>query len=1075
MTIYHNTRDERYRKPFGAAKTGSKVRLRIDVRDEKPDKVFVRSWEDGIGETLYPMELVSDKKFYRFECEIVLNRPEIFWYCFKIIKDNEEISWYGACEGLVGGVGETYNHEPPSFQITVYNERKIPAWYKHGIAYQIFPDRFNRGEDWRENAKRDLETHKKGPNRVLVENWEEPVGYVKDGLGRVVEWDFYGGTLSGITDKLDYLKDLGISIIYLNPIFDAASNHRYDTGDYFKIAPMLGDEESFKTLCAEAEKRGIGIILDGVFNHTGCDSIYFNKYGNYDSKGAFNHFESPYRSWYTFNSSHVGYESWWGVGDLPSVNELNASYRKMIYEGEDSVVRHWLRLGAKGFRLDVADELPDVFIEGIKNAIIKEKGNDGVLIGEVWEDASNKVSYGVLRKYLLGSELDSVMNYPLRNGILGFITGKINARQFSNLLISLYENYPKEAFYGAFNLIGSHDRMRILTVLGEAPDEASMDDNAKKYYKLDTWKRQLAIKKLWLAVLMQMTMPGVPCIYYGDEAGMEGYSDPYNRGTYPWGKEDKDVRTIYNNAIEIRTRNEVFADGKFEPIGFNEECFGIKRENSKSRVYVIVNRSPYATCEVNFKDGASYATNLFDGKTIESDEGVFRLKLGPLGSTVIYIKKTEDCVKELEEGSGIICHITSLPGGGEHGCIGDAFSFIDFLKESGQKYWQILPLHPTDHYGSPYAGMSAFAGNIDLADKSEEELRVDFERDRNDENFLKYIETKDEWLKEYALYRALCKELKGDIWQEWPEQYKTYKPELWEDAALKEDALFYEYEQYYFDAKWKEVRKYAEEKGIKIIGDMPMFVAPNSAEVWAHRELFTVDEKGYPSEEAGVPPDYFSIDGQNWGNPLYNWDEHKKSGYDWWMKRFERMMELYDYVRLDHFRGFDACYAIEKGKSAKEGKWKASPGHEILDTAVKRFGKLSFIAEDLGLITPCVRELIAHYGLSGMDVIQFYDGDVKEYECQPTRIAYSGTHDNETIKGWAEKTFPDEKGVADKLLERLYACDAKVKIVPLQDAAGLGDESRMNMPGTTDKNWSWRASFDDIEKAKERLKKLGAS
>ena len=295
----------------------------------------------------------------------------------------------------------------------------------------------------------------------MVDDWSTPPAYDKDENGRIKRWDFYGGTLEGVREKLRYLKDLGVTVIYLNPIFEAASNHRYDTGDYMAIDPMLGDEESFRRLCVDAEEMGISVILDGVFNHTGCDSRYFNKYGNYpDSVGAYQSTDSVYRSWYTFHDDGT-YDSWWGVDDLPAINENDPSYHEFIC-GREGVVRRWLRDGARGWRLDVADELPDSFIADIKHAVLAEKP-DGLLIGEVWEDASNKTAYGSLRQYFEGSELDGTMNYPLREGLLAFMRNEIGAQELTRRLEQLGENYPVQALYSELNRLGGHDRERLVT------------------------------------------------------------------------------------------------------------------------------------------------------------------------------------------------------------------------------------------------------------------------------------------------------------------------------------------------------------------------------------------------------------------------------------------------------------------------------------------------------------------------------------------------------------------------------------------------------------------------------------
>ena len=387
--------------------------------------------------------------------------------------------------------------------------------------------------------------------------------YIRGAHGEIARWDFYGGNLRGVIEKIPYLSELGITIIYFNPIFESVSCHKYDVGDYEKIDRMLGSEEDFKELCIKAKKNGIRVILDGVFSHTGENSKYFNKFGNYDSVGAYQSKESKYYNWYRFFDFPDGYECWWGFKNQPNVDELNPGYLNYIVTGEDSIVARWLKMGASGWRLDVADELPDDFIELLKKRM-KEVNKDSVLIGEVWEDASNKVSYSEQRRYLYGKELDSVTNYPLRDNIIRFTKGEIGSDQFVNRVKSIYENYPLDNFYSNMNLLGNHDTERIFTVLNE--DE----------------------KLLEFAVAIQMFFPGVPLVYYGDEVGLSGGKDPYNRKAYPWGKENKEILNMYKRIIRFRNDNEVLKKGSFE-IEDNNEVVVIKREYKNKVIIILLN------------------------------------------------------------------------------------------------------------------------------------------------------------------------------------------------------------------------------------------------------------------------------------------------------------------------------------------------------------------------------------------------------------------------------------------------------------------------------------------------------
>ncbi len=1075
MRALHDTRQAIYRSPFGAVPAGTEVTVSIDVWDDPGVSCLCRTWVDGKGETRIPMEREDMEDRVRFRCGLTSADPDLIWYSFILCgSDGGEVR-YGAHEGKVGGEGQLYGWEPPSFQLTVYQPRPLPEWYRTGLIYQIFPDRYCRGKDWKQLTKAALRKTRKGPARRLCEDWDSTPFYEKDEDGRVTAWEFYGGTLAGIQEKLDHLKELGVTALYLNPIFEAASNHRYDTGDYTKVDPMLGGEEAFRTLAKAAEEKGISIILDGVFNHTGCDSRYFNKYGNYDTVGAWQSEDSPYRDWYRFDDSPIGYECWWGVDDLPNLEESAPGYRDLIFGGKNSVVPKWLLAGAKGWRLDVADELPDEFIRGIKSAVTETLGKDGLLLGEVWEDASHKISYGQLRRYLLGDELDGVMNYPLRDAVHGFLLGKTSAVDLAEILLSLKENYPREALYGALNLMGSHDRPRLMTILGEAPDPETLTEEERRDFRLPEDRRNLAKGRIWLATLIQMTLPGVPCIYYGDEAGLEGYADPYNRGTFPWGAEDKDLETIYRNAIALRRLDPVFTDGDFTPFACGEEVFGFIRESEESRCAVLVNRSLSKSQTVTLPAMGKTATDLVGGRPVTiREDGMAELDLWPMGSAVVFFRDGEPRLgAPMPRGSGVLCHITSLPNTKGPGNIGEpAKRFVDFLAAAGQRYWQILPLNPTDEHGSPYAGASAFAANTALLPESEAELREMFSDFKGGADYVAFCEKNSSWLTPYALFTALRKKNGYKAWPQWHEKDRACAPEAVTDKEVLKEAAFQTFCQYRFHVLWRELRAYAKEKGVAIIGDLPMYVSADSADVWAERELFTVDPDGHVSNCAGVPPDYFAKEGQLWGNPLYNWERMKADGYDWWMRRFARVFDLYDYVRLDHFRGFESYWSVPAGEKATEGKWITGPGTDLFRTAKERFGLLPVLAEDLGSMTPAVRGLVEQCGFPGTDVAQFFDGDpLENYVPAQGKVAYTGTHDNRTLLGWCEERYPDldPEETAEKMKENVMASQADVVILPLQDVLGLGDEARMNTPGTTGENWAWQAKDEDMEGAAEEL------
>ena len=1086
MRAKHVTSDETYRVPYGACPLGETVTLSIDVWDVEAPQGTIRLWVDGEGETLIPMEpTVLDQdgeRVVRLSGDVTPSKTQIIWYFFVITDANGNTWRYGARNDCSTGEGTLTDVEPRSFQITVYEPRKVlPLWYRHGIVYQIFPDRFNRGgEDWMAQVEASFGENRNGPARMLVHDWNALPMYQKDQYGRISTWDFYGGNLEGVREKLGYLKSMGVSVIYLNPIFEAASNHRYDTADYMRIDPMLGDKETFMRLCSDAKQMGISIILDGVFNHTGCDSRYFNKYGNYPEPGAFQSADSPYASWFKFggDADHE-YQCWWGVDDLPDVDENDPSYREFIC-GKDGVVRTWLRLGASGWRLDVADELPDDFIEEIKAAALAEKP-DAVVIGEVWEDATNKVSYGELRRYLQGRELDGVMNYPFRRSMLGFLTNKLTAYEIAARMEELCENYPREAFLSCLNLLGSHDRRRVLTVLGGAPDMWSLSEEQRRDFRLNEGQRSLAVSRLWVAALLQMTMPGVPCVYYGDEAGVEGYTDPYNRSTYPWGNEDVNCRTIYRNAIAVRkSLPEVFEEGDFVPFALNDDVFGFTRTYKGETVCVLANASLQNQHVVQVPMHARNVEDIVQGKKpgISDDGKTCSVHLWPLGTSVLYFHNDQRLQRPMERGMGVICHITSVPNNGEPGTLGEpAKRFVDVLAEAGQTYWQVLPVNPTDQFGSPYAGLSAFAGNPFLIDGFQTKLDKLVEGLEDDEGYHEFCKKNEDWLEPYVSFRAIKEVVGDDIpWPLWPENLREYRPGMAEEEeTVAANAETHRRAQYVFDTQWRELRAYANERGVKIIGDMPMYVSADSSDVWAERDIFALDEKGNPLGVAGCPPDDFAKDGQIWGNPTFRWDVLKERGYDWWMRRLERMLDLYDYVRLDHFLGFSSYYNIPGGRGAMEGAWNFGPGLDLFRTAHEHFGDLPFIGEDLGTITPAVRFLVATTGFPGMDVILFANEDVRQgYTPAPGKICYSSTHDTQTLLGWINSKWPydDQQNVYRELMARCLNSTADVVITPLQDVLVLDDSARMNVPGTAEGNWSWRAQEGDVNAARQYLASL---
>lgn len=1086
MKLIHNSRLARYRQPFGAVVAGTTVTLTVGV--EGADASFlianVRVWVDGEGEHIVEMHPGADNTL---TAELACPEPQLMWYRFHVYGTDGSRLTLGAPEGATGGAGVTYPYEEtPSFQITVYRHRAVrPSWYEGGIVYQIFPDRYRRDAAWRARTEAALAEPRRGPARTLVDDWERTPTYDRAPDGSIASWDFYGGSLEGIRGDLARLAGMGVTAIYLNPIFEAQSSHRYDTGDYLRIDPVLGSEKDFRALCDSAREHGISIILDGVFNHTGDGSVYFNRYGNYPGTGAWQSEDSPWRDAFCFHEDG-SYDCWWGIENMPALNERDPAVRELLL-GEHGVIRTWLRAGARGWRLDVADELSDELIAAIKQAVLEERP-DGLLLGEVWEDASNKVSYGKLRRYLLGDELDSAMNYPLRDLILGFLLEGETAWQAAEHIETLRENYPPEALACALNLLGSHDKPRIASVLGGGPDESQLPEDERGRWRLDETSMGLAKGRFWLASLMQMTFPGVPSIYYGDEYALEGLSDPGNRRTLPEPGDirDHDMLTMVRNTAMLRRALPFLVDGTLEAFAVNDDVLGIRRRSADGQVAtLLVNRSRSATRTARIPLDEAHGLDVISGTDLtRAADGCCEVRLWPLGSALAYTAPARRLGKPLTRGAGIVCHITSIPtDDGRPGTLGaPALRFIDHLAQMGMTYWQVLPVNPTDSFGSPYAGPSAFAGAAALLEETPAQLKHGFLRFKEQGGFTSpaffgFAQRNEAWLDPYCAFMAVHDALDGAPRHSWPAELRAYDVAIFADTRFAERARYHAYLQFRFDCEWGELRAYAHRRGIQLIGDIPMYVSDDSADAWSEPEMFMLDESGHPREIAGVPPDRFASDGQVWGNPTYRWDTMRADGYVWWTERLRRALALYDCVRLDHFLGFQSYFAIPAGGTAACGQWLPGPGIELFERAAEALGELPIIAEDLGLLTPAVRALLASCGFPGMDVVEFADNDVRE-AVLPHRnhVLYTSTHDTTTLVGFCERSFctpgdlEQARYLAGEICRRALASDADLVMLQLQDILGLGDEARMNTPGTARGNWGWRAQEADLAAVEARMR-----
>lgn len=526
MRFEHISKDIFYREPFGAVPEGTSVALRFKVFFEEGDdretfpKLSIR--REAVKEVYYftadPRISISEQDdtailLFRLSGTL-LTCPGVYFYA---LSENGNI------------IGEEH-------QITVYNRNlSVPEWFLDTVIYQIFPDRFYRVRDERARPKK---------NSFLYSSWYDIPMYIKNSDGDIERWEFFGGNLKGISKKLDYIKSLGAGTLYLNPIFEARSNHRYDTADYMHVDSLLGGDEAFDDLLMDADQNDIRIMLDGVFNHTGRCSRYFTEN----------------RDWYTFYDDGT-YDCWWGVEDLPAINKNSESFMDFIALSDDSVIKKWSAKGVSGWRLDVADELTDAFLHEIR-AAAESVQPESVIMGEVWEDASNKISYGERKMYFTRKELHTHTNYVFRNTVISFLEGSFSGQAAACVFENIRENYPRHNYFAQVNMTGSHDVERLMTAM----------------LRISRNDRGLARSLVKCFSLIQFTSPGVPLIYYGDETCLEGGVDPDNRRTYPWGREDTDMIEWFSSLSEMRKKHRgiVKGDAVYPSCG-DENIFAIMR------------------------------------------------------------------------------------------------------------------------------------------------------------------------------------------------------------------------------------------------------------------------------------------------------------------------------------------------------------------------------------------------------------------------------------------------------------------------------------------------------------------
>ena len=576
MRILFDSKQEAFKSPFGVLTPGKTctLHIHIPVSVQTREAEIVLCAQDGAELRTIPMAYEKTVGPYEYwQGSFSFAQRGLYFYYFRITDPN------GTFRLLKTG-DDANMEEGDYWQVSCIPEDfYTPQWAKGAIIYQIFPDRFcKRGK---------VDLWGKLQPYTVHEDWYEEVHWQPDSQGRILNNDFFGGNFRGITEKMDYIASLGTTILYLNPISKSFSSHRYDTGDYKTPDPMLGTELDFQVMCRAAHSRGIRVILDGVYSHTGSDSLYFDRERSFGGNGAYNKKDSPYYSWYTFYQWPNKYNSWWGFDTLPTVNKMDEKFLDYIIRDEDSVVAHWLKLGADGFRLDVADELPDEFIRMIHDRI-RAINPDAFLLGEVWEDASNKMAYDKRRRYFTNGELDSVMNYPFRNAILDFMRGRDSGQGLKNTVMSIVENYPPQVVACNMNLLGTHDTPRILTALVDDFD-GSREEKAHRH--LSRNQLEVARDRLMMASFLQYTLPGSPSLYYADETGMEGYKDPFNRRTYPWGREDTELLSHFRCLGKLRAQQEPLRLGDIRFFAAGDKHLGFSRSYQGKTVKIYVNRS----------------------------------------------------------------------------------------------------------------------------------------------------------------------------------------------------------------------------------------------------------------------------------------------------------------------------------------------------------------------------------------------------------------------------------------------------------------------------------------------------
>lgn len=651
-SLAHNSRALSDKKPFGSVAAGSTVKLHLAALPGVSAATLVveRRTLEGNQEVLeyapvarVPMQRQRSKGRERWSASHRFDTSGVYGYYFDVtiagqryLYQNNTRRVYWTRERGANGLGEAQAAVPGQtirrFRQTVSVPGfTVPAWAGDAVYYYIFPERFRNGDKTNDPVAGVTRYHDKSVE--FHANWLDKPHRARsgDGSDAIDNNDFFGGDLQGVIDKLDYIRDLGANTIYMTPLFKAASNHKYDTADYRSIDPHFGTNADFTRLSDEAARRGLRVIADASFNHSGADSLYFDRYANYPAGGAFRaeriDTSSPYADWYLFDAAKTQasqrFKGWGGTPDLPELNKASRSYRQFAYGAPDSITRLWLQRGAAGWRMDVAPWVPDDFWREWRQAVKAEK-NDALTIAETWFDSS---------KYLLGDTFDSTMNYIFRNAVLDYAAGAKAASVYPNIEL-MREAYPPQAFHALMNLLSTHDLARSLHVLGDRPAAAA---------PADPQAASLARSRLRLALFFQMMFPGAPAVYYGDEVGVNGGDDPANRATYPWadlgGKPDLALLADVKALIAMRNANPVLRRGSIDaPLLLNDHVVVLaRRDGATWAICATNNDSRAATVTVTLPPGAhgGVYTNALDGSSVTPRDGRLTLHIPALFGAVL--------------------------------------------------------------------------------------------------------------------------------------------------------------------------------------------------------------------------------------------------------------------------------------------------------------------------------------------------------------------------------------------------------------------------------------------------------